>query len=183
MLQYQRLLLTVVKSTIDELESSQELVSFHFLFEPEHELFRMRLSTPSSVERAKRMVRERIEQVKDFVVTDEGLFGEYSGESGHFGEDGWQLAQRMFEMGTRLAIALGDPEFSKGVGFEPGKIIHCMMNPNFGAMEYNFYLEQFVGRIMAMKRKTVVDEEVDAVTKQLLDAKLKEWKNAQLRII
>jgi hypothetical protein len=58
-----------------------------------------------------------------------------------------------------------------------------MMNPNFGSMEYKFYLEQFVGRIMAINRKTVVDEELETKIKNLLDSKLKEWKNAQLRII
>lgn len=180
--EYQRLLLAVIKPTIQELEESHELVSFHFLFEPEHELFRIRLSTLSSIERVKQLVRERMEQVRDLVVTeDHELYGEYSGEAGHFGEDRWQLAQKMFEMGTRLAIAQADPEFSKGIGFVPGKIVHCMMNPNFGAMEYNFYLEQFIGRIMG--GKTVVDEETERETKRLLDTKLKEWKNAQLRII
>jgi hypothetical protein len=183
-LQYQRLLLSVIKPTIQELEESHELVSFHFLFEPQHELFRIRLSTPSSIERVKQLVREQLEQVKDLVVTeDPKLYGEYSGEAGHFGEDGWQLAQKMFEMGTRLAIAMADPEFSKEIGFQPGKIVHCMMNPNFGSMEYKFYLEQFVGRIMAINRKTVVDEELETKIKNLLDSKLKEWKNAQLRII
>jgi len=179
--QYQSLLLSVIKPTIHELEESHELVSFHFLFEPEHELFRIRLSTLSSVERVKRLISERMEQVKDFVMTDGTLFGEYPGEAGHFGEDGWQLAQRMFEMGTRLAIASADPEFRKGVGFDAGKIVHCMMNPNFGSMEYNFYLEQFIGRVMG--GKTVVEEETERETKRLLDSKLKEWKNAQLRII
>jgi hypothetical protein len=126
-----------------------------------------------------------LQQVRDFAIIkeDSELFGAYPGEARHFGEDGWQLAQRMFEMGTRLAIARADPDFGKGEGFDVGKIVHCMMTPNFLSNEYNFYLEQFVWRVMVMKGKMKTDEEVEEEVKRLLDAKLEEWKGVQMHTI
>jgi hypothetical protein len=105
---YERLLLTVLKPTIRTLEESGSLISFHFLFEPEYSVFRIRVAEEAALSRTRGIVRSYLEQVRDFVlVNQEGeLFHDYPGESGHFGEDGWQLAQKMFEMGTRLAIAL-----------------------------------------------------------------------------
>lgn len=183
---YQRLLLSLIKSTIRELDESGDLVSFHFLFEPEpHALFRIRLRDDTVIGRAKETVRKNLELVRDFVTIkkDEDLFGHYTGESEHFGEDGWLLAQRSFEIGTRLAIARVDPEFKKSKGFDAGKIVHCMMNPNFGQLEYNFYLEQYIGRIMLAKGKSTIDEEVQNEVKRLLDAKLQEWRNSQFQTL
>ena len=183
---YQRLLLSLIKRTIDELDGSRDLTSFHFLFEPEpHGLFRIRLSNEDAIGKAKQVVKSNLQQVRDFVIIkeDDKLFGDYRGESEHFGEDGWQLAQKMFEMGTRLAIARVDSEFGKPRGFDIGKIVHCMMNPNFGQLEYNFYLEQYIGRVMLKKRKSTIDEEVENDAKRLLDEKLQEWKNTQFQTI
>jgi hypothetical protein len=183
---YQRLLLSVVKTSTQELETAGDLVSFHFLFEPDpHALFRIRLSSETGVEKAKQIVRRNIEQVRDFVVVkaDQSLFGDYKGETEHFGEDGWQLAQKIFEMGTRMAIARADTEFKKSKGFDVGKIVHCMMNPNFGQEEYNFHLEQFIGRVMLGKRKSTIDQEVEQEVKRLLDAKLQLWKGAQFQTL
>ena len=183
---YERLLLSLIKKTIEEVDGSSDLTSFHFLFEPEpHGLFRMRLSSEDTIGKAKQVVKSNLQQVRDFVVIkdDDELFGDYRGESEHFGEDGWQLAQKMFEMGTRLAIARVDSQFGKSRGFNIGKIVHCMMNPNFGQLEYNFYLEQYVGRVMLKERKSTIDEEVESEAKRLLDEKLQGWKNAQFQTI
>jgi len=183
---YERLLLSLIKRTVEELDGSSDLTSFHFLFEPEpHGLFRMRLSSEDTIGKAKQVVKSNLQQVRDFVIIkgDDELFGDYRGESEHFGEDGWQLAQKMFEMGTRLAIARVDSQFGKSRGFDIGKIVHCMMNPNFGQLEYNFYLEQYVGRVMLKERKSTIDEEVENEARRLLDEKLQGWKNAQFQTI
>jgi hypothetical protein len=179
---YERLLLTALKPSIRTLEASGSLLSFHFLFEPEYSVFRIRAREEDDLDHITRIIRSNLEQVRDFVSIDqeEELFFEYRGESEHFGDDGWQLAQKMFEMGTKLAIAVADPEFRKSLGFNAGKIVHCMMNPNFGSGERIFYLEQFIGRIMVEGRKNVVDETVENEARAALEAKLQEWKHAQL---
>jgi hypothetical protein len=58
-----------------------------------------------------------------------------------------------------------------------------MMNPNFGQLEYNFYLEQYIGRVMLGKRKSTIDEDVGNEARRLLDAKLREWKGTQFQTI
>jgi hypothetical protein len=161
-------------------------VSFHFLFEPDpHALFRIRLSSQNEVEHAKQIVKRNLGDVAQFVVIkgDHELFGTYAGESDHYGIEGWQLAQRMFELGTRFAIATVDPDFKKSIGFQMGKIIHCMLNPNLGASEYNFYLEQFIGRVMLQSRKNLIDNDVETKIRDLFEKKLGQMKSTQFRII
>ena len=114
---------------------------------------------------------------------NEELFGDYQGESEHFGDDGWLLAQKLFEMGTRLAIARVDDEFIKSKGFEVGKLMHCMLNPIFGQSEFNFHLEQYIFRIMLSKRKNMIDEEVTEEVKKILHNKLEEWKDVKFQTI
>lgn len=112
---YKKLLLSFVKPTVKSIEGS--IKTLHFLFEPGlHFLFRIQPSTEDKSAKVKKLVKKHLKEISDFIAAkpEQELFVNYFGEASDFGEDGWEIVKKVFEYGSRMAIAKLDPEFKKG---------------------------------------------------------------------
>jgi hypothetical protein len=195
---FRRLLLEFVSPTVKELESRGIIKTFHFLFEPDpHFFLRIEPNSPNDLEKVKHVVRKHLSAIRDLLVThaEEQEFTSYSGEAEDYGVDGWFVAKRVFEMGSKMAIAQIDSAFRKGRKFDEGKILHCFLNSighsvfgiikndKFVTSEAMFHLKQFIARIMIIRGKRSLDSETEQETRKLADDEIKQWKGKTMEII
>lgn len=195
---FQRLLLEFVSPTIKELESQDIIKTFHFLFEPDpHFFLRIEPNSPNESERVKQVIKEYLSGIRDLLVAhpEEQEFTSYPGEAGDYGEDGWLVARKVFEMGSRMAIGQLDSAFRKGRKFEEGKILHCFLNSigcgvfglsrndKFVTREAIFHLRQFMGRMLIIRDKKSLDLETEQEIRGLVDDEIDQWKGKTIEII
>jgi len=189
---YERLLLDFIGPIIEELEENNELESFHFFFEPEMRLLlRIQLKESNLRDKVKDIVKKHLPTIGDFTYqkTDEELFRDYEGESKDFGEDGWKIAKKVFECGSRMAIAKFNSKFRKGKKFQEGKLLHCFLNSlgysTFGpekgiTLEALFHLGQFIGRMLILSNKQMLDQEAEEKIRDIFERTLNNWKGKNL---
>jgi hypothetical protein len=195
---FRRLLLEFVSPTIKELESGGIIKTFHFLFEPDPDFFlRIEPNSPNDLEKVKHVARKHLSAIRDLLAThaEEQEFTSYSGEADDYGEDGWFVAKRVFEMGSRMAIGHFDPAFRKGRKFEEGKMLHCFLNSIgwsvFGlsrngkvvTREAIFHLKQFIGRMLIIRNKKSLDLDTEQEIRALVDDEIDQWKGKTMEII
>jgi hypothetical protein len=195
---FQRLLLEFVSPTIKELESRGIIKTFHFLFESDpHFFLRIEPNSPNDSERVKEVVKKFLSGIRDLMVAhpEEQEFTSYPGEAGDYGEDGWVIAKKVFEMGGRMAIGQVDSAFRKGRKFEEGKILHCFLNSigcgvsglssngKFVTREAVFHLRQFIGRMLIIRGKRSLDPEIGQEITGLVDDEIDQWKRKTMEII
>jgi hypothetical protein len=137
-----------VKPVIDESETS--LSTFHFFFEP-HLLLRMKADKNSLVGKIKPYVDRKLADLhvsNPSVRIDDG----YTEEPDY--RDGWEIAKRMFEFGSKAAILKAESEgghVKLGSQFNEGKFIHLLLN-QWGysrSQEAHFHLKA-VGERLAL---------------------------------
>ena len=106
---------------------NKKLISFHFFFEPDPDLLvRIQIKEDTHFEKTKTIIKNEMWDLGFIKNID---FNEsYIGEQKSFGEDGWEIAKRFFEISSRFAISLIDESFVKGKEFNDEKLIHCFCN-------------------------------------------------------
>ena len=126
---------------------------------------------------------------------EEQEFTTYPGETGDYGEDGWVIAKKVFEMGGRMAIGQTDSAFGRGRKFEEGKILHCFLNSiGCGATGFSrngkpvtreavFNLKQFFGRMLIIRDKNSLDPEIEQEIRWLVNDEIDQWKGKPMEII
>jgi len=137
-----------VKPVIDECGNS--LSTFHFFFEP-HLLLRMKADKNSLVERIKPYADRKLADLhvsNPSVRIDDG----YTEEPDY--RDGWEIAKRMFEFGSKAAILKAESEgghVQLGPQFNEGKFIHLLLNQwgHSRSQEAHFHLKT-VGERLAL---------------------------------
>lgn len=158
---YKQLFLNFVKPVIEGIEQKDNLDTFHFFFEPSpHFLLRIKPKDIILLD-IKNLARKNLVNIESFIEEkpDEKTFSsKYQGEIEQYGEDGWKIAKNIFEIGSRVAIALYTPQFKGGKEFTAGKFVHCFLNSlGYGAgqrieqliitKEAQFYLSNFISRM------------------------------------
>lgn len=157
---HSKLILGLIKPVTDYFEAKDLLRSFHFFYEGNRFELRLELDDGVSREEVKKILKEHFTKVADLVDFAKSEVVDYQPEVGddQFGSDGWEIVEKVFEYGSRLAIALRDVEFRKGRLLHEGKLIHCMLNSlNYNwHRERDFHITEAVGReviIMSQERK------------------------------
>jgi hypothetical protein len=195
---FQRLLLEFVRPTINELESQSIIKTFHFLFEPDpHFFLRIEPNSPNQSEKVRQVIKKFLPAIRDLLVAhpEEQEFTSYPGEAGDYGEDGWTITKKVFEMGSKMAIAQIDSASKKGRKFDEGKILHCFLNSigysvfaiskngKFVTREAMFHLKQFIARMLIIRSKRSLDSETEQETRKLVDDEISQWKGKTMEII
>jgi len=179
-----------------ELESQGIINTFHLLFEDEPQFFlRIEPNSPDESEKVKHVVKEYPTAIRDLLVAhpEQQELATYPGEAEDYGEDGWLIAKRVFEIGGRMAIGQIDSAFRKGGKFEEGKILHCFLNSigcgvsglfrndKFVTRETIFHLKQFTGRMLVIRDKRSLDPETEQEIEELVDDEIHQWKGKPWR--
>jgi len=187
---HKRLVLDFVKPVIKSLEEKRVLQTFHFLFESGPRLLlRMQPKTRDNVDEIKQTVNKHLTNIRDYMVKEsvQDPFTSYTGEAADFGEDGWTITKKIFEMGSRMGIAKLDPESKNGRKFVEVKLLHCFLNSighsilavkrqgKFVTSEAFFYLDSFIGRMLIIRDKRVMDPEVAEEIGSLTEEKIQWW--------
>jgi hypothetical protein len=186
---YKRLLLSFIKPVIKELKNKQALKTFHFFFEPEpHLLFRIELCTEDAASEIKKLVRNYRKSIEDFIDSsrENELFADYPGEAEDFGEDGWEIAKKVFECGSEMAIGKLDLDFRKGKKLQVGKLLHCLLNSlgySFSDYEAIYHLRAFVSRMLILERKETLDEALEAKIRAMLEEQLTGMRGRKIELI
>lgn len=108
-------------------ENEGKILGFHFFFEPNPDmLFRIELNGSITHEEMESFIREKLTAL-DFVEKLE-FNREYIGEVFSFGEDGWKIAKKFFEISSKFAISQVDTNFKKEKEYTDEKLIHCFCN-------------------------------------------------------
>jgi len=194
---HRRLLLEFVKPIIQDLENKNLVETFHTLFEPGLRfLLRIKPKAEDRVAEVRSTVKKYLPNIQDFLVqkTERDLFTEYRGEAEDFGEDGWTITKKVFEMGGRMAIANFDPNFKKGRKFHDEKLLHCFLNSIGHSIfirhirgkpvtsEALFHLNQFIGRILIIRGKRSIDSATAAEIKDLIENQIEELKGTIIEV-
>lgn len=164
-------LLLVVTPIIEKLKEKNILETFHFFFEPFLDL-RFQIKKEDDIPKAKEfilsLINQELPKEKIFVISKNGRFfpknspefSEYFGEEEDFGKDGWMIAKKFFEIGSRFALCKMDENkdrvILKKVGgviegkFDEGKFIHLILNQLGYSTpdEAQFHLNRFFERLM-----------------------------------
>jgi hypothetical protein len=154
----------------------------------------MQTNSESSVQEVKRAVRNCLTSIEDLIVQEPvyELFTPYERETVDFGEDGWMIAKKVFEMGSRMAVAKLDPESRKGRRFDEGKLLHCFLNSiGHGILVVNrggrpvtsevlFHLNSFLGRMLIIRGKRIMDNDTESETRGLIEEQIRWWKQNAL---
>jgi hypothetical protein len=116
---------TFVKPIIDHFENS--IVTFHFFFEP-HLLLRIESEEDFVIRQLRPYVEQKLGELKA-VIKSVIIDGKYS-EAPNY-RDGWEVAKKMFEYGSRAAIKIAECEIQAitlGSDFNEGKFMHLLLN-------------------------------------------------------
>lgn len=175
---HHKLILDFVKTIVDYFEARNSLKSFHFFYEGDRLELRLELGDGISRDEVKNVTRKYLSEVDDLVNTTRHDVVNYYPEVGdhQYGIDGWEIAKKTFEYGSRLAIALLNPEFRKGKILREGKLIHCILNSlNYGkSEEKTFHITQAVERevmIISQERKVKPENvNVEEATQRVKDS-------------
>jgi len=145
-LQSRDIVLRFVKPIVDEFDT--RLTTFHFFFERQF-LLRVKadenLHTESIIPFVDRKLTE-LNATNRNVRLDRGYT-----EEPDYGE-GWNLAQRIFENGSRAAMLMAEAEAGgaiTGLQFNAGKFVHVLLNEcghNLG-QEAQFHFDRFIERL------------------------------------
>lgn len=137
-----------VKPIVDEFDS--RFTAFHFFFERQRQFFlRMKadenLHTESIIPFANRKLDE-LNAANRNVRLDRG----YTEEQDY--SNGWILAQRMFENGSRAALLMAEAEAgiaTVGTQFNKGKFVHLILNQCGDTIgkEASFHFDRFIERL------------------------------------
>ena len=138
---YKTLLLEIYKPIVSGLERKSYFVTFHFFFEPDPDaLFRVRITNEECGKETKQVIEKRVSFYRELIQKFE-FNDNYHGEEDSF-KQGWEIAQKFFEISCRFAISRIDDSFEKGKEYNDGKLIHCFCNQVHISYqeEINFYL-------------------------------------------
>lgn len=94
------LLLTVVKPSIETIESTVGLETFHFLFEPNGLHLRVRAKEVEELEKLRDKMNKCLEKSSGISFFE----SKYTGEEEAFGVEGWKYVQKLFEYGSRISL-------------------------------------------------------------------------------
>ena len=111
-----------VKPVIDHFDTS--LTTFHFFFEP-HLLLRLKADEQLVTEKLRPTLKRRLSDM-NATIRSIGIDAQYTEEPDY--GDGWKLAQKFFEYGSRSAIARGDTGLTLGAQFNEFKFVHLLLN-------------------------------------------------------
>jgi hypothetical protein len=145
-LQSRDIVLRFVKPIVDEFDT--RLTTFHFFFERQF-LLRVKadenLHTESIIPFVNRKLTE-LNATGRNVRLDRGYT-----EERDYG-NGWSLAQKIFENGSRAAMLMAEAEAGSatvGVQFNTGKFVHLLLNQSGHTIpnEASFHFERFIERL------------------------------------
>jgi hypothetical protein len=125
---HRKLILGLVKPLVDHFVSRRVLNSFHFFYEGNRLEIRLELSEDIHRNHVNNLFRKYVDNVADLIDTAQSGIADYQPEVKEYGIDGWEIAKKMFEYGSRLSIALVDPRFQRGHLLREDKLIHCILN-------------------------------------------------------
>lgn len=140
---YKTLLLEIYKPIVSELEHKSYFLTFHFFFYRNFDTkFRVRIASKDYAKEVKQVV-EKIVSTKKILIQKFEFNDNYHGEEGSY-KEGWNIAQRFFEISCRFAISRIDDSFEKGKEYTDEKLIHCFCNQVHISRqeERNFYLRR-----------------------------------------
>ena len=195
---FQRFLLDFVSPTIKEVESGGIIKTFHFFFEGNPTfLLRIEPNSPNELEKVRHVAQKYLSTIRNLLVAhpEEEMFTNYPGEAADYGEDGWMIAKKIFEMGSRTSIANVDSTFRKGRKFEEGKMLHCFLNSvgysTFGLSIHNklvtkeamFHLDEFVGRMLILRGERSLDSECEQQIQELVQDEINQWKGKTVEVM
>lgn len=139
----------------------------------------------------KNIIKKNLNTIRELIIAkpDEELFNEkYHGEQEGFSEDGWDLTQKHFEYGSRIAL-LRIEKITKGENlkkFKEGKLMHCFLNQqgySFDELEADYHIDSFFGRILLKHKKKSIDEEMKSEIREKIENRFEEWKNRRVEFI
>lgn len=155
-----RVTLDVVGNSLLQLEESNSILTFHFFCEPPtlpdgavRILWRIRFSKGTQLEKSKALIRDNMLKVREILMSTEDsdvLNESYPGEAENFGPDGWEIVQKFFEYGSRVALYLIEhrqQRISLPRDFNESKLVHCFLNQSLHTYnaEVQFYLDRLRG--------------------------------------
>ena len=177
------IVLGITKPIASRLRGEDWVRSFHYFFEDDpHLLFRVEVGDDERVDVAKDLVKKVLDEDARQIIDEFDVDRPYAGEAESYGENGWNIAKRVFELGSRMAISLFDEKFDRGKSFQQTKLIHCFLNPQ-GVQEADFHLDTFIGRVLIESGKTKLDQVArEAIERQFARA-LEERGNRELELI
>jgi len=149
-----RLILGFIKPVTDYFKVRDLLKSFHFFYEGDRLELRLELGDGVSRDEVKSIFRKYLAKVIDLVDAAKSDIVNYQPEvrDDQFGVDGWEIAKKVFEYGSKLAIAVRDVEFRKGKLLHEGKLIHCMLD----SVGYDWRRERDFHIMEAIEREIVI---------------------------
>jgi hypothetical protein len=170
-----------IKPTILELEKVSLIESFHFFFEGKYGidlLLRLKLKEEAMRDRAKDIINKMLSEALVRIGDD------YRGEVEKFGKDGWKIAQKYFEIASRVSISKVDGSDIRKA-FNEGHFVHYLLNPNGydDAAEMLFHLHSFIGRLLIKNNLQEINEDVKREAIELLDKILKDYEGKKLELI
>lgn len=151
---HSKLILDFIKPVTDYFKFKDLLKSFHFFYEDYRLELRLELGDGVSRDEVNSIFRKYLTKVAELVDVAKSDIVNYQPEDrdDQFGVDGWEIAKKIFEYGSKLAIALRDVEVRKGQLFHEGKLIHCMLN----SLNYDWHRERDFHIIKAVERETII---------------------------
>lgn len=179
---------------IKELERRDLLETFHFFFEPNF-LLRMKPKSTEITDQIHSTIEMYLPNAKDMITPLRSSHGEYTGELEDYGEDGWTITKKVFELGSRMAIALADPNSKKGRKFSAGKLLHCFLNSlgysiffkrlndRVVTREALHHLDEFIGRMLILRKKPTMDLEIESEIERLTKDQVSSWRGKSIQLV
>jgi len=166
---------------VQEFERNNILGSFHFFYQGIRLELRLELDERVSRDDLRDLVKAKLPSIADLVDIEKSNVEDFQPESkdDQYGIEGWEIAKRVFEYGSRLSFALDTPDFRRGRLLHQGKLFHCMLNSlSYGPTEErDFYLTQAVerqGQLISQERNMSpenvdIEEAKQRATEHLMD--------------
>jgi len=186
------ILLEVVKYCVYELRRKGLMNTYHYFFEPRVDkkpglevLFRVEAKEDVDLSNIENLIVERIEHFRS-LIDDYVINKSYQGEIEGYGKDGWMLAKKFFEIGSDIALAIYSEDLDKREKFNPGKLIHCLLNQLALIIKFDeerFYALQLVGRAAIALHTMSVTPEVAERARMKLEEAIGELKGRTFRIL
>lgn len=149
-------LLNFIKPLVQRLRSEFNITAYHFLREPNNEVWFRVLTTRTRVERIRALISnlQREEQVREVRYPETP----YQGERQSFGEDGWKTTYKLLEAGSDFALDLLDENVRKGPKFKRLAFSHYFLNQSgFNQFqEANFHFQCVMERMLVLVDQTYV---------------------------
>jgi len=176
-------LLKVIKPTIETLKRGNLIETFHFLFEPNWEIwFRVRLKNENNIEKIKQIIKENLKKMSDIIKGSK--FNDPADQKSFekvFGEDGWKIVQKFFEYNSRISLAKIDETVKKGEQFNDMALVHYFLNTlGYGVIgEAYFHLDKSIERLEIGSRFIEADKMLEIIKeiKENAIPKMEEWLN------